>query len=72
MAVTKQASRALLNESQVNPKTGRAWTLADDEVRTGAAAAKKAVLKTSSTAASFLKAGGFLTPTGKLAKKYGG
>lgn len=62
----------LVKESPINPRTGRVWTLVDDEVRDGVDASKKRVLKDSASAVKFLKSGGFLDSKGKLSKKYGG
>lgn len=72
MSTDRDAARRLLLESPVNPRTGRAWTLADEEIKTSVAEAKKRVLKSSTTAMKFLKSGGFVDAKGKLAKKYGG
>lgn len=72
MSTDRDTARQLLLESAVNPRTGRTWTLADDEIKTSAAEAKKRVLKSPSTALKFLKSGGFVDAKGKLAKKYGG
>jgi Cu2+-containing amine oxidase len=72
MSADRDTTRHLLLESPVNPKTGRTWTLADAEVKTTVADAKKRVLKSSTTAMKFLKSGGFVDARGKLAKKYGG
>ncbi|MEO8057273.1 MAG: hypothetical protein ABI671_03030 [Burkholderiales bacterium] len=72
MATTSEAAGRLLQESPVNPRTGRVWTLVDEEVRAGVDASKKQMLKTPASALKFLKAEGFVNSDGKLAKKYGG
>lgn len=72
MTTDRNAASRLLLESPVNPRTGRTWTLVDDEIKVSAAEAKKSVLKSSTAALKFLKSGGFVDAKGKLAKKYGG
>ena len=72
MPTNRDAAGQLLLDSAVNPRTGQACSLADNEVKTAAADAKKRVLKNSAAALKFLKSGGCLDAKGKLARKYGG
>jgi hypothetical protein len=62
----------LVKESPINPKTGRVWTLADAELKTGVDATQKRLLKDRDSALRYLRDAGFITPTGRLSKKYGG
>ena len=62
----------LVQDSPVNPRTGRVWTLVDDEVKSSVDATKKRVLKSPVAALKFLKSEGFVDSKGKLSKKYGG
>ncbi len=62
----------LLKESPINPRTGRVWTLADNEIAKSVDAVDKRILKTKASALDFLKHEGFVTAGGKLSGKYGG
>lgn len=70
--VTRQASTGVFTETNVNPKTGRGWTLADPEIKAQTSAELAAMRADPSKAKAFLHDIGLLTATGKLARKYGG
>lgn len=62
----------LLRDSPViNPRTGQVWRLTDEEVAPKVDAIRQA-LRDPAAALEYLKAKGFVTPTGRTPKKYGG
>ena len=71
MPADRDNVRRLVQKSAINPRTGDFWRLTDSEVKPGIDSLK-ARLEDPSKALKFLKQNGFLTPTGKLPKKYGG
>jgi len=56
--------------TRINPKTGRAWTLADPEIKTQLRQESKAM--SPAKAREFLEDVGVITATGKIARRYGG
>lgn len=59
-------------ETAVNPKTGRLWRLTDPEVSAKVKAVQRELTKDQASAVKFLQDNGFLTPGGKLTRRYGG
>jgi hypothetical protein len=70
--MSTKAQQLLRESPAVNPRTGRAWTLTDVEVAPQVDKLQGKVLKNQATALRFLQESGFVTPKGKLTKKYGG
>jgi hypothetical protein len=70
MAAVQRTLKHVASES-VNPKTGAAWRLTDPNVVTGVDSLQK-TLRDPAKALQYLKEHGFVTPTGRIPKKYGG
>ena len=56
----------------VNPATGKPWRLSDPEIKAEIKAELQAMKGNRDQARQALQAIGILTPTGRLAKAYGG
>ena len=70
MATTSATVRRLLKEP-INPRTGTAWRLTDPEVAPKVDSLQ-ATLRDPVKALEYLKRNGFVTPSGRTPKKYGG
>lgn len=70
MATTSATVRRLLKEP-INPRTGAAWRLTDPEVSVRIDSLQE-TLRDPTKAMDYLKKNGFVTPTGRTPKKYGG
>jgi hypothetical protein len=70
MATDSEIARRLPQET-INPRTGAVWRLTDREVAPKVDSLQ-ASLSSPAKALAYLKENGFLTPSGRLPKKYGG
>ncbi len=66
-----ETGKLLIDSQAVNPRTGKLWRLNDPEVQPRVDKLLGTV-KNQADALEYLKQNGFLTPTGRLQKKYGG
>lgn len=71
MSSIQKAQKRPATGALVNPKTGAAWRLTDPEVVAGVDSLQ-ASLRDPKKALEYLKKHGFVTPTGRIPRKYGG